>query len=124
MFSNIWFNIFIFLISIFGIYALLSKLMEPLHRTQKSLRIIQEGYLRAAEMHGDTSADVNAITVEPRGNGTLAWAWENGYMDYLSSRGLTPDDKDLELLTHNPYVEEDALNALMCAMSSRYNPIK
>ncbi len=105
-------NIILFLFGILGISVLLSHFMEPVHRTQKSMRIIQEGYLRAAGMHGDTSADVNDITVEPCGKRTLAWAWENGCMDYLSSKGLAPDDKDMELLTHNPYVDEDADNAL------------
>lgn len=45
-------------------------------------------------------------------------------MDYLSSKGLAPDDKDMELLTHNPYVDEDADNALWYAMHSKYNPVK
>ncbi|MDE5641785.1 MAG: hypothetical protein K2I40_08960 [Bifidobacterium castoris] len=117
-------NIMLFLFAILGISVLLSNFMEPVHRTRKSMRVIQEGYLRAAEMHGDSSADVNAITVEPCRNRTLAWAWENGYMDYLDSRGLTPDDKDMKLLTNNPYVKEDATNALLCATHSRYNHIK
>lgn len=124
MAAEILSNIMLFLFAILGISVLLSNFMEPVHRTRKSMRVIQEGYLRAAGMHGDSSADVNAITVEPCGKRTLAWAWENGYMDYLSSRGLTPDDKDMELLTHNPYVDEDADNALWYAMHSKYNPVK
>lgn len=38
-------------------------------------------------------------------------------MDYLSSMGLTPDDEDIEQLTHNPYVDEDATNALLHYMN-------
>lgn len=45
-------------------------------------------------------------------------------MDYLDSRGLAPDDKDMKLLTNNPYVKEDATNALLRATHSRYNHIK